>query len=150
WKASAIPFDCPMERWTDWYPQLPGARRADRSSCSVPTEWGPEVILRGSNPQERMSALGQKRTFTHLRPMSALPPKADIRYRDQFCEKHPVSVPQLIQTSAGRIKAAGRAFTIAMTEFGQRTIRPNRQGAHQLEFRHDDPTRMMTRAEGGL
>jgi hypothetical protein len=22
---------------------------------------------------------GQKRTFTHLRPMSALPPKADIR-----------------------------------------------------------------------
>ena len=27
---------------------------------------------------ELMSALGQKRTFTHLRPMSALPPKADI------------------------------------------------------------------------
>ena len=26
-----------------------------------------------------MSALGQKWTFTHLRPMSALPPKADIR-----------------------------------------------------------------------
>src|SRR6516225_10859085 len=25
-----------------------------------------------------MSALGQKQTFTHLRPMSALPPKADI------------------------------------------------------------------------
>jgi len=25
-----------------------------------------------------MSALGQKRTFTHLRPMSGLPPKADI------------------------------------------------------------------------
>src|SRR6516164_9097472 len=25
-----------------------------------------------------MSALGQKRTFTHLWPMSALPPKADI------------------------------------------------------------------------
>jgi len=24
------------------------------------------VILRGSNPQDRMSALGQKRTFTHL------------------------------------------------------------------------------------
>jgi len=27
---------------------------------------------------ETMSALGQKQTFTHLRPMSALPPKADI------------------------------------------------------------------------
>jgi hypothetical protein len=26
-----------------------------------------------------MSALGQKRTFTHIRPMSALPPKTDIR-----------------------------------------------------------------------
>ena len=25
-----------------------------------------------------MSALGQKQTFTHLRPMSALPPKADM------------------------------------------------------------------------
>src|SRR5262249_32867114 len=29
----------------------------------------------------RMSALGQKRTFSHLRPMSALPPKADIGQR---------------------------------------------------------------------
>jgi len=28
-----------------------------------------------------MSALGQKRTFTHLRLMSALPPKADIAER---------------------------------------------------------------------
>src|SRR6516165_11766776 len=35
-------------------------------------------ILRGKNPWDRMSAMGQKRTFTHLRPMSALPPKADI------------------------------------------------------------------------
>jgi len=25
-----------------------------------------------------MSALGQKQTFTHRRPMSALPPKADM------------------------------------------------------------------------
>jgi hypothetical protein len=28
-----------------------------------------------------MSALGQKQTFTHLRPMSALPPKADMDQR---------------------------------------------------------------------
>src|SRR5262245_16251456 len=27
---------------------------------------------------QTMSALGHKRTFTHLQPMSALPPKADI------------------------------------------------------------------------
>src|SRR6516164_5219763 len=31
-----------------------------------------------------MSALGQKQTFTHLRPMSALPPKADMDGDLQF------------------------------------------------------------------
>jgi hypothetical protein len=30
------------------------------------------------HPQDRMSALGQKRTSKRLNPMSALPPKADI------------------------------------------------------------------------
>ena len=29
-----------------------------------------------------MSALGQKQTFRYVRPMSALPPKADIAQRD--------------------------------------------------------------------
>jgi hypothetical protein len=29
-----------------------------------------------------MSALGQKRTLNHVRPMSALPPKADIAERN--------------------------------------------------------------------
>jgi len=43
-----------------------------------PAEWGPTVILRGNNTQDRMSALGQKQTFKRLRLMSALPPKADI------------------------------------------------------------------------
>src|SRR5262249_42466296 len=32
-----------------------------------------------SNLEPLMSALGQKRTFTHIRPMSALPPKTEIR-----------------------------------------------------------------------
>src|SRR5215470_6709613 len=41
-------------------------------------KWGPTVILRGNNPQDRMSALGHKRTFNYLRRMSALPPKADV------------------------------------------------------------------------
>jgi hypothetical protein len=31
----------------------------------------------------QMSALGQKQTSAHVRVMSALPPKADIRCRDQ-------------------------------------------------------------------
>ena len=46
------------------------------NKCSV--EWGPTVILRGKNPQDRMSALGQKQTSGHVQSMSALPPKADI------------------------------------------------------------------------
>jgi hypothetical protein len=41
-------------------------------------EWGPIIILRGNNPQDRMSALGHKRTSWHFQSMSALPPKADI------------------------------------------------------------------------
>ena len=41
-------------------------------------EWGLTVILRDSDPQNRMSALGQKQTSEHFRVMSALPPIADI------------------------------------------------------------------------
>jgi hypothetical protein len=41
-------------------------------------EWGSGVSLHGSNPEPLMSALGQKRTFSNVRRMSALPPKADI------------------------------------------------------------------------
>jgi hypothetical protein len=40
------------------------------------------VILRGNNPQDRMSALGQKQTLQCFLLMSALPPKADIADRD--------------------------------------------------------------------
>jgi hypothetical protein len=43
-----------------------------------PAEWGLTLILRGNNTQDRMSALGQKRTLGYLQAMSALPPKADI------------------------------------------------------------------------
>src|SRR6516165_5691755 len=48
---------------------------------------GSTVILRGNNPQDRMSALGQKRTSRHLQPMSALPPKADVgtQSRNSLC-----------------------------------------------------------------
>ena len=45
-------------------------------------KWGLGVNLRGNNPQDRMSALGHKRTSEHLQSMSALPPKADIAERD--------------------------------------------------------------------
>ena len=37
--------------------------------------------MHGSNPNQLMSALGQKQTSEHVRAMSALPPKADIAGR---------------------------------------------------------------------
>ena len=39
---------------------------------------GPDVILRGNNHQEQMSALGHKWTYATQNGMSALPPKADM------------------------------------------------------------------------
>jgi hypothetical protein len=45
-------------------------------------KWGSGVCLHSSNPEPLMSALGQKQTWKHVRVMSALPPKADIRQRD--------------------------------------------------------------------
>ena len=37
-----------------------------------------------SKQRSGMSALGHKRTFSNVRRMSALPPKADIRCRDRI------------------------------------------------------------------
>jgi hypothetical protein len=45
-------------------------------------EMGFGVKLHGNNLGLLMSALDQKRTSEHVRAMSALPPKADIRERD--------------------------------------------------------------------
>ena len=50
----------------------------DASRHSVADQISESRIVRHSNPQDRMSALGQKRTSEHVRVMSALPPKADI------------------------------------------------------------------------
>jgi len=62
-----------------------------------------------------MSALGHKRTFTHLRSMSALPPKADILERDRhvcFVPKAAVSNrskgSRLLDQFVGRCKQRGR------------------------------------------
>ena len=43
-----------------------------------PAKWGSGIRLHGGNPKRSMSALGQKQTFSNVRRMSALPPKADI------------------------------------------------------------------------
>jgi hypothetical protein len=44
---------------------------------------GSTAILRSSNSEKSMSALGQKATSRDVRTLSALPLKADIRQRDQ-------------------------------------------------------------------
>jgi len=41
-------------------------------------KWGSGVSLHGTNVEPFRSALGQKQTFSNVRRMSALPPKADI------------------------------------------------------------------------
>ena len=51
---------------------------ADYIRDLLPTKRGSGVSLHGSNPEPLMSALGQKQTLQSVRPMSALPPKADI------------------------------------------------------------------------
>src|SRR6516225_11371323 len=52
----------------------------DYSRDLRPAEWGSEGGgLHGSNLELFMSAMGQKRTLRGVRPMSALPPIADIR-----------------------------------------------------------------------
>src|SRR6516225_5310404 len=53
-------------------------QRFNHSRVLRPAEWGPTVILRSNNPQDRMSALGQKQTWQLILRMSPLPPKADI------------------------------------------------------------------------
>jgi hypothetical protein len=50
----------------------------DYSRDLLLAKWGSGVSLRGSNLEPPMSALGQKQTLRGVRPMSALPPKADI------------------------------------------------------------------------
>ena len=62
---------------------LPKAQNCATSLCDYSrdlrlTKWGSGVSLQGSNPEPLLSALGQKRTFPNVRPMSALHPKADI------------------------------------------------------------------------
>src|SRR6516165_8831673 len=66
---------------------------------------GPTGILLGNNPQDRMSPLGQKQTSRHLQPMSALPPKADIRGRHcdvRFMPKADMRTPRANAVVADR------------------------------------------------
>src|SRR5262249_37248722 len=69
-----------LERRRIVHPKGLGLRRFskwDYSRDLRPAKCGLIVILRVNNP--RMSALGQKRTLKRHYPMSALPPKTNIR-----------------------------------------------------------------------
>jgi hypothetical protein len=54
----------------------------DYSRVLRPVERGSTDRLHASNPELLMSAVGQKQTLRQSNGMSALPPKADITYRD--------------------------------------------------------------------
>ena len=60
---------------------------------------------------EPMSALGQKRTFTHLRPMSALPPKADIRTWPELRATAPAAWRYSPRSAARLIRVSNVRFT---------------------------------------
>jgi hypothetical protein len=52
--------------------------KGDYSRDFRQAKWGSGIKLHCSSREPLMSALGHKRTFRSFRPMSALPPKADI------------------------------------------------------------------------
>jgi hypothetical protein len=60
-----------------------------------------------------MSALGQKQTLGNVQPMSALPPKADIRFRD----RHVRFVPEAEVAPAFRAKAHPRCRAASAKHF---------------------------------
>jgi hypothetical protein len=58
------------------------ANCADYSRVLRPAKSGSGDVLHRSNPEALMSALGHKRTSADVKPMSALPPKADIDHHN--------------------------------------------------------------------
>src|SRR6516164_9143723 len=62
-----------------------------------PAKWGSTVVLRSSNSQRPMSALGQKQTSRHLQPMSAL------------CQKQTYAAQQNTLFLVGKWGCAARA-----------------------------------------
>src|SRR6516162_3100913 len=96
------------------------------------------VILRGNNPQDRMSALGQKRTLHGVRPMSALPPKADISFA--LCDSRPFTSPIFIgsapiENSIGILVVAALAPTARGGEAAAGKPRPRRTNKKKFKRR---------------
>jgi hypothetical protein len=65
-------------------------------------EWGSETKLQGNNLELRMSALGHKRTFHDVQPMSALAPTTDIGTRSRNVRFVPKADIGLLTRSSAR------------------------------------------------
>src|SRR5262249_52587228 len=86
-----------------------------------------------------MSALGQKRTFPNVRPMSALPPKADIRYGDRhvrFVPKADIGIAYRCGLPAGTRDEAAK-LGVAVTV----VIGPHNGRAETVGFSHNGVVR---------
>src|SRR5262249_46635168 len=86
-----------------------------------------------------MSALGQKRTSPNVRPMSALPPKADIRYGDRhvrFVPKADIGIAYRCGLRAGtRDEAANLGVAVTVV------IGPHNGRAETVGFSHNGVVR---------
>jgi hypothetical protein len=82
-----------------------------------------------------MSALGQKETLAHVHTMSAIPPKADIRYRDQHVRFVPKA--DILRCSEER------RYSITSAAVASRAYGHVRQSALAVPIRELDPSRML-------
>src|SRR5215471_19990888 len=87
-------------------------------------KWGSGVSLHGSNPERLMSAMGQKRTLRGVRPMSAIPPKADIAESDWHVRFVPIpekNATHVTRSAARRNPSKGLTNTVGI---GGHPLRP--------------------------
>ena len=78
-------------------------------------ETGFRISLHGSNLAPLMSALGQKRTLRDVRPMSALPPKADILRRSKG-RCYSITSSAIEITPGGMVRPSALAVVMLMTK----------------------------------
>jgi len=78
--AAAVPINVMKSRRRIAFPKLGicDAPECNYSKILRRGEWASGIILRENNSEPPMSALGQKRHFHGVGPMSAMQPKADI------------------------------------------------------------------------
>ena len=125
-------------------------KRLARSWDSRPAEWGPIIILRGNNPQDRMSALGQKQTSKHCPVNVRFTPKSGHRnsvVRCPLCAKSRHWAPQ----QKRRYSILVRQLLPAATCGGPPEPRSkSNRGESQLSVMWSDQSRNLVRYAGML